>query len=181
MRPPVCTIRLPEPSLTILASPGAIYALDWCKTPAPGLQHRPRSSYRLAIASYTEDYRNRLAVIGLRDEGSLFESDDYPSSEGDFYTIADTMHGYPATKLQWQPASASAYGWAQRTGNGELLATVGDALRIWELLTDVDPNPSAFVGRTNTHLGKLAQKIALTGVSLLLRAMHTNSQCLQEV
>jgi DDB1- and CUL4-associated factor 7 len=104
-------------------------------------------------------------VIGLRDESTLFENEDYPSADGDFYTIADTMHGYPATKLQWQPASAAGYGWSQRSVNGELLATVGDALRIWELASDAESNPTNFVGRGGVSQGKLAQKIALTGVS----------------
>src|ERR1700761_6855252 len=152
-------------------APWPVYALDWCKSPTPGQQLRPRSSFRLAISSYTEDYRNRLAVVGLRDENILTESpnEEYPSQESDFYTIADTMHGYPATKLQWQPATAANYSWSQKSGNSEMLATVGDALRIWELATNPEPKSSSFLGRAPPGpQGKLAQKIALTGVSTLV-------------
>ena len=108
---------------------GPVYAIDWCKTSAPGQQLRPRSAFRIALSSFTEDFRNRIAIAGLRDERVLIEEDyiDYP----DFDTLVDAHHGYPATALQWQPASAAKVGWS-----AELLATAGDSLRIWEYADD---------------------------------------------
>src|ERR1700722_7382579 len=108
---------------------GPVHALDWCKGSAPGHQLRARSSFRLGLASFTEDFRNEIAVIGLQDERVLVEDDyhDYP----DFVKLCDAPHGYPATSLQWQPAAASAYAWSQKSPATELLATTGDALRVW--------------------------------------------------
>jgi WD repeat-containing protein 68 len=96
----------------------------------------------------------------------LIDSDEYPPSESDFYLIADTMHGYPATKVQWQPAAANTFRWGQHHHGQEMLATVGDALRVWEFSTDPEPQTTSYVGRPPPGpQGRLSQKIALTGVS----------------
>lgn len=142
-----------------------MYALDWCKTTAPGQQLRPRSAFRLGIASLTEDYRNRIAVIGLQDERVLVEDDytEYP----DFVTLVETQHGYPATSLQWQPATAASYAWSQKAATAELLGTTGDALRIWEYSSDAQPALSSYVGRQSSSGGhRLTLKTALSGVRM---------------
>ncbi|KAI0044353.1 WD40 repeat-like protein [Auriscalpium vulgare] len=144
-------------------APWPVHAIDWCKTPAPG-QQRPRSAFRLGIASFTEDYRNRIAVVGLQDERVLVEDDygDYP----DFVTLCEANHGYPATCLQWQPSSATTYGWSQKSPSTELLATTGDALRVWEYSSDASPAASSFVGRQPSAGGhRLNLKAALSGQS----------------
>jgi len=145
---------------------GPVYALDWCKTAGPGTP-RGRSYFRMALASFTEDYRNRISVIGLADERALID-DEQPSGapdSTDFVQLAQTMHGYPATKLQWQPASAAAYGWSSKSAQSELLATSGDCLRVWEYSSDGTVQKDNYVGSgrllANGH--KLAQKIALSG------------------
>lgn len=144
---------------------GPVYAIDWCKTWTSG-QNRLRNGFRLAIASYTEDYRNRLAVIGLQDERVLLD-DEVHEGYPDFVTLAETMHGYPATKLQWQPSSAATFNWATKPASIELLATTGDALRIWDLSYDGEQKPSAYVGGRQTGTGyHLQQRVALSGVSL---------------
>ncbi|KAH9948983.1 WD40 repeat-like protein [Amylocystis lapponica] len=145
-------------------APWPVYALDWCKTSAPGQQIRPRSAFRLGIASHTEDYRNRIAIVGLQDERVLVEDDytEYP----DFVTLVEATHGYPATSLQWQPASAASYAWSQKSATAELLATTGDALRVWEYSSDAPPAMSAYVGRQSTASGhRLTLKTALSGQS----------------
>lgn len=140
-----------------------MYALDWCKTAAPGQQIRPRSAFRLGIASLTEDYRNRIAIVGLQDERVLVE-DDY-TEYADFVTLVEAQHGYPATSLQWQPATAANYAWSQKAAASELLATTGDALRVWEYSSDAPQTLSSFVGRPPTSSGhRLALKVALSGV-----------------
>jgi DDB1- and CUL4-associated factor 7 len=146
---------------------GPVHALDWCKSPAPGHQARPRSAFRLGIASFTEDFRNRVAIIGLQDERVLIEDDytDYP----DFVTLCEVPHGYPVTSLQWQPASALTYSWSQKVPGTELLATTGDALRVWEYTSDVPQAASSYVGRSPATGGhRLTVKTALAGVSTIL-------------
>lgn len=152
---PVTPARLPT---------GPVYALDWCKSPAPGQSLRPRSAFRLGIASLTDDYRNRIAIVGLQDERVLVEDDytEYP----DFVTLVEAQHGYPATRLQWQPSTANSFAWSQKSANAELLATTGDALRVWEYSSDGTGNVSAYVGRQGSGGGhKLTLKTALSGVS----------------
>ena len=147
---------------------GPIHSLDWCKTSAPGQQLRPRSAFRLGVASFTENYQNQIAVVGLQDERVLVEDDytDYP----DFVTLCEAYHGYPATSLQWQPASAQAHSWSQKSPSTELLATTGDALRVWEYNGDGPVTSSNYVGRqppvSSGH--SLTMKTALSGVCSFL-------------
>ncbi|KAF5386172.1 hypothetical protein D9615_002386 [Tricholomella constricta] len=143
-------------------APWPVHSLDWCKSAAPGLQLRPRSAFRLGIASFTENYNNRIAIVGLQDERVLVEDDftDYP----DFVTLCETAHGYPATSLQWQPAST--HGWAQNSSSTELLATTGDALRVYEYNSDVATPVSNYVARQPSTSGHtLTMKTALSGQS----------------
>ncbi|KAI0633849.1 WD40 repeat-like protein [Trametes polyzona] len=145
-------------------APWPVYALDWCKSAAPGQSLRPRSAFRLGIASLTEDYRNRIAIVGLQDERVLVEDDytEYP----DFVTLVEAQHGYPATRLQWQPSTANSFAWSQKSANAELLATTGDALRVWEYSSDGAAAVSAYVGRQVSGGGhKLTLKTALSGQS----------------
>ncbi|ETW80958.1 hypothetical protein HETIRDRAFT_476709 [Heterobasidion irregulare TC 32-1] len=144
-------------------APWPVHAIDWCKSPAPG-QLRPRSAFRLGVASFTEDYRNRIAVVGLQDERVLVEDDygDYP----DFVTLVEANHGYPATSLQWQPSAASSFQWTQKSPSTELLATTGDSLRVWEYTNDASPSLSSFVGRQPTSGGhRLTLRSTLSGQS----------------
>ena len=143
-----------------------MHAFDWCKTPAPGHHLRPRSSFRLGLASFTEDFRNEIAIIGLQDERVLVEDDyhDYP----DFVKLCEAHHGYPATSLQWQPAAAVSYAWSQKSPATELLATTGGALRIWEYSSDGAPSISGFVGRPpGAGQHTLTLKTSLSGVRVL--------------
>ncbi|KAF4567742.1 hypothetical protein EYR40_006747 [Pleurotus pulmonarius] len=145
-------------------APWPVQSLDWCKTPSPGQQHRGRSSFRLGIASFLESYNNQIAVVGLQDERVLVEDDynDYP----DFVTLCEASHGYPATSLQWQPASATGHAWSQKSPSTELLATTGDALRVWEYSYDGPSAISSYVGRQPGSGGhSLQMKVALSGQS----------------
>ncbi|KAI6131641.1 WD40-repeat-containing domain protein [Pisolithus croceorrhizus] len=145
-------------------APWPVHAIDWCKSPSPGHQSRPRSAFRLAIASFTEDYRNRIAVVGLQDERVLVEDDytDYP----DFVTLVEANHGYPATNLQWQPATATGFPWTGKSPSTELLATTSDALRVWEYSGDAPLASSAYVGRQPSGGGhRLTLKTGLSGQS----------------
>ena len=141
---------------------GPVHSLDWCKS-AAGQQLRPRAAFRLGIASFIENYNNRIAVIGLQDERVLVE-DDY-TDYSDFVMLCETTHGYPVTSLQWQPASGHA--WSQNSSTKELLAASGDALRVYEYASDGAAPASNYVGRQPTASGhSLIEKTALAGVSL---------------
>lgn len=145
-------------------APWPVYAMDWCKTTAPGQQLRPRSAFRIALGSVTDDYRNRIAVIGLQDERVLVE-DDY-ADYADFVPLVEATHGYPATSLQWQPSTAASFNWSQKAGMSELLATTGDALRVWEYSADGQSGMSAYVGRPSSGSGhRLSLRAALSGQS----------------
>ena len=136
---------------------------------------RPRSAFRLALGSFTEDFRNRIAIVGLQDERVLVEDDytDYP----DFVTLVEAHHGYPATSVQWQPPSASKL---VGTANTELLATAGDALRVWEYAGDTPTSGQVggYVGVKQAGGGhRLTLKSTLSGVSSCLSIVpHTYSQ-----
>ncbi|KAJ3526928.1 hypothetical protein NM688_g8197 [Phlebia brevispora] len=143
---------------------GPVYALDWCKTPAPGQHMRARSSFRIAIGSLVENSNNNIAIIGLQDERVLVE-DDYADNYPDFITLCEVHHGYPATSLQWQPAAATSFAWSQKSHTTELLASTGDALKIWEYSNDVPMGMSAFVGRQPSGTGhRITLKATLAGV-----------------
>ena len=166
---PCAYLYLPSSPINITAVPfisGPVYAIDWCKSPAPGQQLRPRSAFRLGIASFAEDFRNRIAVVGLQDDRVLVEDDygDYP----DFVTLVEVNHGYPATALQWQPGTASSFAWSQKSPTTELLATTGDSLRVFEYTSDAPLTSSSYVGRQPSGGGhRLSLKAALSGVSAL--------------
>lgn len=90
---------------------------------------------------------------------------DYP----DFVTLVEANHGYPATNLQWQPASAGGFPWSGKAPSAELLATTGDALRVWEYFGDAPPASSAYVGRQPSGSGhRLTLKTALSGVGTFI-------------
>ena len=86
---------------------------------------------------------------------------DYP----DFVTLVEAHHGYPATSVQWQPASASKL---SNNGGSELLATAGDALRVWEYSGDA---PSSQVG------GYVNVKQASSGHRLTLKSTLSGVSC----
>lgn len=138
--------------------------MDWCKTQAPNQPARHRSTFRLGVASFLDNYQNYIAILGLQDEHVLVEDDftDYP----DFISLVEAFHGYPATSLQWQPASAANHTWSHKSSNTELLATTGDALRVWEYNSDGPSNVSSYVGRSSNTSGNhaLTMKTALSGV-----------------
>ena len=97
----------------------------------------------------------------------LVEDDDY-GDYPDFVTLVEAQHGYPATRLQWQPATANSFAWSQKAASAELLATTGDALRVWEYASDGPAAGSAYVGRQSGGGGhRLTLKTALSGVSFL--------------
>lgn len=88
----------------------------------------------------------------------MLGQDDAPS----FIPLADAVHGYPVTKIGWEPTRIYRESWKDMST--ELLTTTGDALRIWEY-TDEYSGTTSYVGRQSSGPpGKLTQKIALQSV-----------------
>jgi WD repeat-containing protein 68 len=123
------------------------------------------------MGSFSEDYRNRICVIGLPDERALVDvnklEDDYSS---DFVLLAEAGVGYPVTKIAWEPASLLKEQW--KGAGVELLTTTSDALRIWEYAVDGaggDPKQNAYVGRhVSQPTPRLSQRVALSSVRRIL-------------
>ncbi|PGH10302.1 WD repeat-containing protein 68 [Blastomyces parvus] len=107
-------------------APWAVYALDWCKWPAPP----GGSSFgKIALGSYLEDSHNYIQILSAqRASSDVPESPDgNPGLE--FIKTAEATHSYPVTRILWEPPSSQK----QST---DLLATSGDHLRLWSLPTD---------------------------------------------
>eukprot|EP01059_Diplonema_ambulator_P035775 TRINITY_DN8580_c0_g1_i2.p1 TRINITY_DN8580_c0_g1~~TRINITY_DN8580_c0_g1_i2.p1 ORF type:complete len:372 (+),score=78.76 TRINITY_DN8580_c0_g1_i2:35-1117(+) len=74
---------------------------------------RSDKPFRLACASYIEEYQNKVSIIQLDD------------AQNKLTQQASFDHPYPATKIMWLPD--------QRTNATDLLASTGDYLRLWEV------------------------------------------------
>ncbi|GFR42912.1 hypothetical protein Agub_g3910 [Astrephomene gubernaculifera] len=84
-----------------------VYAMNWSV--------RRDRRFRLAVGSFREDVTNYMDIISLDDSGEL-RSDP----------ALRFPHDYPATKVMWVP---------DREGcRPDLLATTGEALRIWRVV-----------------------------------------------
>lgn len=94
----------------------------------------------------------------------MLVEDDYDYAQHqDFVSLVEAHHGYPATSVQWQPASAVGIG----TQSSELIATSGDALRVWEYSSEGGSGGQSggYVGVKQAGFGhKLTLKSTLSGV-----------------
>jgi WD repeat-containing protein 68 len=144
---------------------GPVYALDWCKRPTVGPNGRP--GVRIAAGSLTDDFRNQIAILGLRDERVLVEDDADAHSE--LVSLVEATHGYPATCVQWQPASSNDGGWTnkQMQTGADLLASTGDLLRVWSFGPDPASATSSYVGRQALAQYSLTVRHQLQGVSTI--------------
>eukprot|EP01062_Namystynia_karyoxenos_P011276 TRINITY_DN14028_c0_g1_i1.p1 TRINITY_DN14028_c0_g1~~TRINITY_DN14028_c0_g1_i1.p1 ORF type:complete len:390 (+),score=112.85 TRINITY_DN14028_c0_g1_i1:99-1172(+) len=74
---------------------------------------RTDQPFRLAVASYMEEYQNKVHIVQLDDQ------------KNELTLAAQFDHPYPATKIMWLPDA--------RTDASDLLASTGDYLRLWEV------------------------------------------------
>lgn len=128
-------------------APFPVAAMAWANTSGPQqylqspnvlqrptpVAHSPESSFRLAIGSFVEDYSNQIQVIGLNSGLPLTDPDVPPIGYdgSDFNVLASTHHGYPATKIAWEPSTSSPHSPLKRS-KSELIASSSDVLKIWE-------------------------------------------------
>lgn len=134
----------------------------------------PLNPLRTALTSYSAGPSNKLSVIDTVNQSSS-------SSSGSSNFQQQASHGlvFPATKVGWEPAESVIHaGREEEGGRGELLATTGDVLRIWEVGLDwSEERGRGYVGRGNGYAqgqGKgqaqghaLSTRSVLTNVSLL--------------
>jgi len=99
-------------------APWPIYALNMCAG--------ENQSFRLAIGSFLEEYANKVEVVQYDPEKQKF------ASRG----VVD--HPYPTTKIMWNPSAAG----------GDMFATTGDYLRLWNCS---EPGAPKMVSLLNNH------------------------------
>jgi WD repeat-containing protein 68 len=93
----------------IYTSNDYLYSLDWdWKQPNQG---------RIAFTSYIEGLSNKINIIKLDESSNSLKP------------VMSALHDYPPTKIMWSPCTSS--------DKPDLLATTGDALRIWNV-TDTE-------------------------------------------
>ncbi|CAJ0756919.1 3278_t:CDS:2 [Entrophospora sp. SA101] len=103
-------------------APWPVYGLDWSKLPG-------EKAFRLAVGSFIEEYSNKLEIISLAEPSTYDDDSYYHRSNIDFVKIAEADHHYPITKVLWEP-----YKGGSKTS--DLLATTGDYLKLWEIVSD---------------------------------------------
>ena len=111
-------------------APWTTYTMAWCRSPERKCQ--------MAVGSYIEEYSNQFQIIELQkdDEGN-----------GKFNKLCQFEHPYPATKVMWVPPK-------HNLTSGDLLATTGDYLRLWNLSAD-NVTDMKGVLNNNKHAGNL--------------------------
>jgi WD repeat-containing protein 68 len=84
-----------------------VYAMSWSV--------RLDAGPRLAVGSFVEQYRNKVLILRLNEEGGTLDQDAMASFE----------HPYPPTHTAFVPSGSSS--------RPDLLATSADVIRIWKL------------------------------------------------
>lgn len=110
-----------------------IYSLAWSRT------EQRNSMFRMALGSFVEEPVNKVQVIQLSPHHDPSHTPEVP----DFGMVAETAVDYPQTKLLWQPPG---------NGQADLLAGVGDALRVWECEDTGEPAGEMGLGRSDLRL-----------------------------
>ncbi|KHN82871.1 DDB1- and CUL4-associated factor 7 [Toxocara canis] len=88
-------------------APFILYATSWSQHPDPS------KKFRLASASFIEEYNNKVSIVQLDEEA------------GEFIHRGTFDHPYPATKVMWIPDQKGVY--------PDMVATSGDYLRLWRV------------------------------------------------
>jgi WD repeat-containing protein 68 len=140
-----------------------------CSCPADSLvqiyglsfSNSPLNPLRTALTSYAAGPSNKLSVLDTVHPSSSSSSShaqaQSPSgAPQNFYQQASHGLMFPATKVGWEPAESVVHaGREEEGGRGELLATTGDVLRIWEVGLDwSEERGRGFVGRSYGYNGQ---------------------------
>jgi WD repeat-containing protein 68 len=87
--------------------PWSNYGLSWC--------NGGDTPFQMAVSSFNEECANKIQIIKLVDQPKTRK----------FVTVAEFGHPYPPSKIMWHPSCNQS--------QSNLLATVSDELRIWDL------------------------------------------------
>jgi len=91
---------------------------------------------------------------------------DQPSPTEDYSQLASSSIHVPATKVAWEPRESLPHDGSG--GRGELLATSGDVLRLWEM------GEGGYDGKAGGYVGRGWSNGQGAGYSLNPRAVLTN-------
>uniref|UniRef100_A0A1I8J5K4 DDB1- and CUL4-associated factor 7 n=1 Tax=Macrostomum lignano TaxID=282301 RepID=A0A1I8J5K4_9PLAT len=78
------------------------------------------SAFGWRLGSFVEEYNNKLQIVALDDE------------RGELTCRSTFDHPYPTTRIMWMPDSKGS------AGSADLLATSGDYLRVWRVVSDTE-------------------------------------------
>ncbi|WRT69289.1 uncharacterized protein IL334_006273 [Kwoniella shivajii] len=134
--------------------------------------------FRIALSTLSPSSSNKIIVVDQNKDQHQHQhqhhhhhhhhyhhqSNSYSSSSGsgsgtsgssDFESLASTSLGFPATKIGWEPKeSLSGVGYEDNGGRGELIATSGDALRIFDITKDWNNDIGGTTGTGGGYVGK---------------------------
>jgi len=104
------TLNFPSHYLYTFQAPWLVYGLAWC--------NRVNNPFSLALSSFIESCNNKIVLVQLDEKTE------------ELHQVAQVDHPYPASKVAFIPDFSGT--------KPQLLATSGDALRIWEWGSDGD-------------------------------------------
>ena len=137
-----------QPSANESTTVAPVYALSFSTLPIVDPAH-PSTDFKLGIGSFVESPgpdANHVSVLGLG-----------PSQTGgaELCELASAPSPYPATHLEFAPASMLARLQTNTGGQGEpqreMVATTSDSLRLWNF---VSGEPSSPALPTSSYVGK---------------------------
>ncbi|WVQ81310.1 hypothetical protein IAT38_003433 [Cryptococcus sp. DSM 104549] len=128
--------------------------------------------FRVALSTLITGPSNKLIVADISSPpdahhtptSSYFPRNGSSSNPPVYQQLASANMNLPATKVGWEPGESVRL---EEGGRGELLATSGDALRIWEVAKEWNDGGGAYVGQ-NGWGGE--------GYKVKSRSMLTNSK-----
>ncbi|WWC72868.1 uncharacterized protein I206_106832 [Kwoniella pini CBS 10737] len=141
----------------------------------------PSHPFRIALTTINSSQNNKLIVVDHEDPYSRHNSHQphhnhhghsHSQHPAGFQQLASTSLGFPATKVGWEPReSLGGIGYEDNGGRGELIATSGDALRIFEVTKEWNSD-----GIGSGYIGKNGWSDAEGSWSVKSRSMLTNSK-----
>ncbi|KAK8844033.1 hypothetical protein IAR55_006827 [Kwoniella newhampshirensis] len=170
--------------------------------------HSPNHPFRVALTTLLTGPTNKLLLVDLASPDSIqshhhhhhhhhkhrTQSSYYPqtqngggggsssasgSGQSGFGQIASINMNFPATKVGWEPRESMAMSASyEEGGRGELIATSGDALRIYEVTKEWGHESGGYVGAGNGQNGWSSENGGDGGYSYSLksRSMLSNSK-----
>ena len=130
--------------------------------------HSTHHPHRVALSTLVTGATNKLIIV----EPSNPQQSSYDPST-DFQQLTQSNLAFPATKVGWEPQqSLAGASHEEGGGRGELLATTGDVLRIWELGKNWNGEERGW-----TNVGRNGWSHGVRDYVLSARSVLTNVSC----